>query len=122
MIITLFGQLYGQSSFSTISGKVIDESSEPVAFANVAIYSNSDSSLLKGNVTDLDGKFSLDVIQGNYYLKITYLSYQAKIIGNINLGSADIKLGNISLEQGSLNLETVLEVFSSTNNCMMYTD
>ena len=47
---------YGQSS---ISGQLIDNKGEAVAFANVALYKASDSSMVKVEISDIDGQFKL---------------------------------------------------------------
>jgi len=40
-------------------GRVIDASGEPVAYANVALLSKADSTIISGTVTDEDGTFSI---------------------------------------------------------------
>ena len=101
---------YSQSQSSqlpTISGKVVDESNKAVAFANVALYQSNDSSLVKGEVTDIDGNFTLQVSPSNYYIKITFLSYQAKVKGNLRLTTESIELGAIQLSASTQNLDEV---------------
>ena len=40
-------------------GRVVDASGEPVAYANVALLSKADSTIISGTVTDEDGTFSI---------------------------------------------------------------
>ena len=40
----------------TISGKLIDETNQPVAFANVVLQTLPDSVFLQGTITDEQGK------------------------------------------------------------------
>ncbi|MBQ7194774.1 MAG: carboxypeptidase regulatory-like domain-containing protein, partial [Bacteroidales bacterium] len=40
-------------------GKVVDEKGEPVAYANVAVLSKADSTVLCGAVTEEDGTFNI---------------------------------------------------------------
>jgi outer membrane receptor protein involved in Fe transport len=89
-----------------ITGEVMDENSQPVPFANAAVYSHSDSTLVTGAVSDENGIFTIQLQRGKYVLKITFLSYQEKSIP-INLQNADISLGRIVLAPGSQVLESV---------------
>lgn len=42
---------------SKITGRVIDELSQPMAFANVMLLNSADSSFIKGAITNDDGTF-----------------------------------------------------------------
>lgn len=41
----------------TITGRVVDELSQPMAFANVMLLNGADSSFIKGAITKDDGTF-----------------------------------------------------------------
>lgn len=109
IILILFTLLtlaaYGQSSVS-IKGQVIDENNDAVPFANAALYSSTDSSLITGAVSDEDGYFSIEAKPGNYILRITFLSYEEKSIA-ISLGNEDKNLGRIQLKSGAQILESI---------------
>ncbi|HYG03732.1 MAG TPA: carboxypeptidase regulatory-like domain-containing protein, partial [Chryseosolibacter sp.] len=66
--VVIFAQL-------NISGKIIDENQAAIPFANVAVFSTPDSSMVTGAVSDENGTFSTKVNSGQYYLRITFLSY-----------------------------------------------
>ncbi len=72
-MLTLFGGLlitasaFGQDL--TISGTVLDSAGEPVIGANVVQQGTTN-----GVITDLDGKFSLNVPKGSV-LSISYIGY-----------------------------------------------
>lgn len=72
---------YGQQSQS-IEGQILDgENQNPVAFANIALYNQTDSSLVKGAVSDDQGRFVIsDVNPSKYYLKVSYVGYKRKTI------------------------------------------
>ena len=51
----------------SISGKVLEPTGDPLSYANVLLLNLSDSSLVKGAVTDTLGNFVIfDVPDGNY--------------------------------------------------------
>ncbi|HYG04029.1 MAG TPA: outer membrane beta-barrel family protein, partial [Chryseosolibacter sp.] len=77
-----------------------------IPFANVAVFSTPDSSMVTGAVSDENGTFSTKVNSGQYYLRITFLSYQEKIVP-VNVTDADVALGNITLASGTQVLESV---------------
>nr|WP_245750677.1 TonB-dependent receptor [Allomuricauda taeanensis] len=86
-----------------MKGKVIDNG-EPLPMANVLLKGTE-----MGSATDIEGVFELTNIQpGNYVLLVSslgYLPYQTKI----NLGPAEVKTINISLEPSAESLdETVV--------------
>jgi outer membrane receptor protein involved in Fe transport len=96
-----------QTTRYTISGRVHDELNKPVPFANAAVYSKSDSTLLTGAASDENGFFSIPINPGNYYLKITFLSYKETTIPNVNVVDGDINVGAITLKADTRLLETV---------------
>lgn len=61
-----------------VSGTVLDGGDKsPVIQAGVQILSVKDSSVVAGNVTDLDGKFNVSARPGKYLLKISYIGYKS---------------------------------------------
>ncbi|MBE8728254.1 TonB-dependent receptor [Flavobacterium hungaricum] len=58
---------------SRLSGKVLDETNQPIIGANIFI-----KELQIGATTDLNGMFSIDLDKGNYTVVISYLGYQNK--------------------------------------------
>lgn len=84
-----------------IYGVVKDASSaEPLISANV-VYGQG-----LGVVTDLDGKFSLDIANGDYTLSITYIGYEA-ITKQVKANGGQLEL-NFSLKTVTLNEVTVV--------------
>lgn len=84
-----------------ISGRVTDSKNFPVPFANVVLYNSSDSVFTKGTATDNDGKFEISTIPGSYYLKVSFLSFQTKMISNIKVGNQHLALNKIILAENS---------------------
>jgi outer membrane receptor protein involved in Fe transport len=91
----------------SILGKVVDDHGEPVPFANVALYSASDSLVIKGTATDEKGLFELKTKPGNYYLQISFLSFETRIIPDVQVKKADVVLKSVELQPSSKALKEV---------------
>lgn len=78
LIIVLTGLCsYASFSQATITGQVLDENREPLAFANILLLNPSDSSLIKGVVSTNDGTYEIDNVEvGNYQLSFLMIGYQ----------------------------------------------
>ena len=93
--------LHGQAQ--TISGKLIDETKQPVAFANVVLQTLPDSVFLQGTITDEQGKFVFDKVnqdQSEKLIQISCLGYESLHqhvvtgdVGVLSLRSSAIMLG-----------------------------
>src|SRR5690606_16825391 len=86
---------------------VIDENKEAVPYANAALYNNVDSTLITGAVSDGEGNFSISTKPGNYYLMVTFLSYEEKIIPNVNVINQDVSVGIVTIKSGSQILDAI---------------
>src|SRR5688572_5671136 len=91
-----------------ISGTIADEEKNPIPFASVALYNQSDTSLVNGAVSDDAGKFEITTEPGTYFLKISFLSFEEKIIPSIIANDRDIEVGTIVLKQAAKLLEEVV--------------
>lgn len=78
-------------------GRVIDASGEPVAYANVALLSKADSTIISGTVTDEDGTFSIASDEEGI-LMVAMLGYETMYL----TPSEDM---NIELKEDSAMLE-----------------
>ena len=57
-------------------GKVVDEKGEPVAYANVAVLSRTDSTMVCGAVTEEDGTFNIITTETDGIMMVAMLGYQ----------------------------------------------
>ncbi len=112
LLITLFvscnlhAQLKKSSSF-TISGTIIESTSNlPIDYATVTIFSNNDS-LLTGVTTTNGGMFSVSSKTKNIYLKVSFIGYETKIIDSISFNGKVANLGRIKLGSGAVALNEV---------------
>ncbi|MBO4417782.1 MAG: outer membrane beta-barrel protein [Bacteroidales bacterium] len=58
------------------SGKVVDAQGEPVAYANVAVLSKADSTVICGSVTQEDGSFNIVTKENDGIMMVAMLGYQ----------------------------------------------
>jgi outer membrane receptor protein involved in Fe transport len=91
----------------TVSGTIHDENNTPIPFANAAMFNQADTTLAGGAVSDDNGNFTVKLVPGKYFLKITFLSYEEKTISNINLIDRNINLGTITLRSDTRLLKEV---------------
>jgi TonB-linked SusC/RagA family outer membrane protein len=78
-LMTVFMAIPAYSQNQTVKGSVVDEQGDPIIGATVSINGNSKN----GTVTDLDGKFTLQVPAGKG-IKISYIGYKTQIVSNLN--------------------------------------
>src|SRR5690606_21963145 len=74
----LFCAYFSVYSTNWITGSVLDESSEPVAFANVVLLSPTDStSVYRGAVADESGSFTFEnIVSNQYILSVSFIGYE----------------------------------------------
>lgn len=101
-----FSHAQTASNNFTISGKTVDEKSNAIPFASIALHAAADSTLIGGNVSDESGNFEIIAKPGKYFLKISFLSYEEKIISDIQL-SKNYSVGTIVLRPNAKELREV---------------
>jgi len=89
----------------SIAGKVRDESGLAIEFANVILYTEDESDIIKGTSSDIDGMFSVNNISsGTYKIRVSFIGFEPfDQILNI---STDIEL-NIVLNEASETLDEI---------------
>ena len=86
------------------SGKVVDIKNEPIAFANVVIYKANDKSIEKGDITEEEGNFKIEInTKESHYLEISFLGFKTK-----KLDLTENNLGKITLEEDVNSLKEVV--------------
>lgn len=97
---------------SSVTGTVVDAADNmPVMQATVQILSPKDSTMVTGNITDLDGNFSLNAKSGKYLLKVSFIGYK-NVYKPIVLSAQKktLSLGNIKLESDAIMLDEAVIV------------
>ena len=72
-----------------LTGIIIDEQGQPVAYANIAVLNPADSTLLSGGVSNESGVFVIPIDQPNIIARISYIGYKTiyKQCDNTELGT-----------------------------------
>ncbi|MCF8360722.1 MAG: TonB-dependent receptor [Prolixibacteraceae bacterium] len=95
----------------SIKGKIIEEGSNvPLEYANIAVYSQPDSTLVGGGIAGVKGDFLIsDIKPGTYFIDTKFIGYEHTRKFNIVVerGNFDIDLGTIELVPASENLGEV---------------
>lgn len=88
-----------------IAGKVIDKKTgEELIGVSVQIEGTS-----IGTATDFEGKFTINNVNvGTYNLIVTYISYQKKLITNVEVKAKDVTIINTALEEATKELKEVV--------------
>ncbi|WP_296704508.1 outer membrane beta-barrel protein [Algoriphagus sp.] len=95
----------------SISGRVLDPSESPLSFANVLLLTPSDSSLIKGAVTDTLGNFVIfDVPDGNYLISASMMGYKQVYLPPILVERSALEGVTLQLEEDSQQLDEVMVV------------
>lgn len=69
----------------TIKGTVLEKDSDfPLEYATIS-FTNSKGEIVTGGVTDMNGKFSIEVPAGTYDVKFEFISYQTHVLRKQNL-------------------------------------
>ena len=65
-------------------GKIVDEKGEPVAYANVAVLSKSDSTVVCGTVSEEDGTFHITTNESDGIMMVAMLGYQTLYLAPVD--------------------------------------
>lgn len=65
-------------------GKVVDENGDPVAYANVAVLSKADSTVVCGAVTDESGFFNITTKENDGIMMVAMLGYTTRFVAPVD--------------------------------------
>lgn len=86
--------------FAQISGKVLDENGEALAFASVYVRNTTN-----GTTTNADGEYRLMLARGDYELVFQYIGYKQRV-ESVSLGDKPVRL-TVRMEPSNLELTEV---------------
>ena len=104
--ILILGVLNSFSQHS-ISGKIIDQQNQSLAFANIVIEEIGDKKNLTGTVSNDDGDYILENISsGKYTIEVSMLGFETQKINEVEINSD--KTINITLKEESQLLNEIV--------------
>lgn len=109
LCIFLFASHQALLSQCAIKGTLTDSLNAPVSFNALGLIQAKDSSIVKGVMTDVDGRFCFEnIAKGNYRLKISAIGYKEYLSDMLMYDSTSmVELPAIRLQSGSINLNEV---------------
>ncbi len=116
LMLLLAIDMWGNSPAAIISGgiKGVVKSKEEKAaleYTTISLYNETDSTLLTGTISDVNGSFELKKVKkGSYYVVIDFIGFEAQTISNIKVENQEVNLGTVWLNSASANLEEVTVV------------
>ncbi|MEO9501643.1 MAG: outer membrane beta-barrel protein [Nonlabens ulvanivorans] len=98
----------------TISGTLVDQSTKsPLEFATVSLLSTEPGSTPQGGITDIDGKYNIQVTPGTYDVKWEYITFKT-LIKKAEVLTADKDYGTIELEIDVAELDAAIVIAEKT--------
>ena len=94
--------LYAQRA--TVTGRVLDNEAQPIAYATAVLLRNDTQAA--GGTTDSEGRFSLNVAEGDYTLQLSFIGYKS-YHSTISV-SASTDIGDIVLQQDETAIDEVV--------------
>ncbi|MCQ2077749.1 MAG: TonB-dependent receptor family protein [Bacteroidaceae bacterium] len=89
-----------------VKGIVLDATNnEPLGFASVALI-NSDSVVVTGCMSDVDGHFEINAQRGTYIIKVSFIGYK-EVVQTSHLTENTVDVGTISLHEDATMLQAV---------------
>jgi len=121
LFILLIGSpIYADNStpkIGVIHGTIKDiKSNEAIEYATVSVYSKDKSKLIDGTITNENGFFEIKKLKaGNYYIEVSFIGYEKKIIPNIAIRSYQ-KEKNLKIIKLNLSTKALNEVVVNSDN------
>jgi len=106
LVFLLIDCSIAEARIGGVSGKVVDETSKPVAFASVLLLRAADSGLVKTELTGSDGAYVMSAVaDGEYMVKVTLLGYETYVSDKIAVSLNEIAVAPITLLKTSTELK-----------------
>jgi outer membrane receptor protein involved in Fe transport len=117
----VFGQITQSNEDGMVIGKLSDQQSgKPLEYVSIRLFQTSDSSLVSGAFTTLDGKYSIPCQFGSFYLKITFANYDPILVSAITVKTAMpiFNVGTLKMRKISEKTEREVKVIAEKDVLM----
>lgn len=102
-----FGSITGVRAQS-VSGRILGAGDESLPYASVAVKAVKDSSIVKIGMTDLEGNYTIDLEQGEYFLFAQTFSYRNHRSKPFKIDIEDVSFEDIKMEEDITELDAVV--------------
>jgi outer membrane receptor protein involved in Fe transport len=100
-LLSASNTIFAQNSV-TIIGKVVEKNNQqPIEFATVMIANKTTQAVITGETTDLDGNFLLQSKEREFYIEVTFIGFEKKVINDFEIINNQVDLGTIALAEDS---------------------
>lgn len=99
----------GNAQEFNITGNVVDENNEAVAYVNTVIYNANETDIITGSTTNEAGNFIIENISfGDFILKLSFIGYESiskkiSVSKDLNIGTIVLKMSQESLGEITVN-------------------
>lgn len=107
--LLFFWDTSAQEGNVTYIGKVVEKNSgQAVAYATVMVADNDTKEAITGTTTLEDGSFLLETNATNYYIEISFIGFETKVIQPASGNSKTVDLGTVLVVEDAQQLEEVV--------------
>ncbi len=101
--------LFAQNQTIEITGKVVESASQQaIGFATVMITDKNTEELLTGMTTATDGTFKVETNTEEFYVSISFIGLENKVIRDFTITEGKLDLGIIALGENSQELDEMI--------------
>ena len=93
---------------NTFSGRVLDETKNPIPYANIVLYALPDTTFIEGTVSNPEGDFLLKTNKSGDLIKISYIGYKTLTIASSEFSPGDITMLTDDNELGEIEIKALL--------------
>src|ERR1043165_7764572 len=105
-LLILISTLTAAAKTGGITGKIIDKDGQPVPGVNVVVLAAADNKLVKADLSDEKGAFSIDPVpDGQYILKATFLGYEPYTSEKLTVAGGNLNMPVITLQEKAATLK-----------------
>ncbi len=89
IVQSIFGQKTSSNEDGMVIGKIVDQQTgKALEYVSVKLFKATDSTIVTGAFTTVDGKYSIPCPFGSFYLKITFTNYDPILVSAITVKTA----------------------------------
>ncbi|MBL7805133.1 MAG: carboxypeptidase regulatory-like domain-containing protein, partial [Saprospiraceae bacterium] len=107
MLIGCAGVALAQNT--VLTGKVTDDKGEALIGASIKILKGTD--LVRGQVTDYNGEFRVQIDPGTYDVEFTYTGYQTARVSGVQVLTGQLNFLNTTMSEGTVLTEAVITAY-----------